>query len=93
MRSVYRSAAYVVAFLGEAKDDSDYAIDLIRNLRTTGFKELEEAAALPDASSSRPWKALRHLFERPYWTRVWIAQELAVAARDPVIACGGKVAS
>lgn len=91
MRSIYRSATGVAAFIGAADDDSDYAMDLIRDIEGTGMQALEVTAKGPTPiSTTRPWKALRRLFERPYWTRVWIAQELAVACRDPGINCGDK---
>src|SRR5436305_8471675 len=32
------------------------------------------------------------LFDRPWWSRVWVAQELAVA-RNPVFMCGPKQVS
>lgn len=33
------------------------------------------------------WKALQHLFYRPYWRRVWIIQEI-VMARNRILCCG-----
>ncbi|OAG34340.1 hypothetical protein AYO21_11492 [Fonsecaea monophora] len=37
----------------------------------------------------RHWKALGPLFERPYWFRVWIIQEI-VAASHAILCCGSQ---
>ncbi|OCK78373.1 HET-domain-containing protein [Lepidopterella palustris CBS 459.81] len=92
MRDVYRSANLVFAFLGKEEDDSDYAMELLRDIQSKSKDQLKEAISSAEdvgqLVQSRPFKSLRKLFERPYWTRVWIAQELAVAKRDPIIICG-----
>ncbi len=40
-----------------------------------------------DTSQSAAWTGLQDLFERPYWSRIWILQEIAVSRRI-VLHCG-----
>jgi hypothetical protein len=36
------------------------------------------------------WKAVYKLLERPWWSRLWIVQEISVASEDPVVGCGRR---
>jgi len=38
----------------------------------------------------RPWRALEKLFERPWWTRVWIIQESTTLETPTYIFCGSE---
>jgi hypothetical protein len=33
---------------------------------------------------------IRQLFNRPYWSRVWVIQEIALSEYDPLVGCGDK---
>ncbi|KAK4100984.1 HET-domain-containing protein, partial [Parathielavia hyrcaniae] len=68
MRDIYEAATKVLAWLGPASDDSDLAMDLVDKRRTDLILQ----------SQSRESSAFEKLCSRPYWTRVWILQELAV---------------
>lgn len=59
-------------------DDEDAAIE--RNVAWL-------RASLADPKSARKWRALARLFLRPWWKRVWIRQEVAVAS-DVQVLCG-----
>lgn len=76
---IYRNAYQVYIWLGPAYEQSDLAINL--------FSRKKEK--LKDFWWKREAAAVRHLFERPYWTRLWVFQELALAS-DVVIWCGNK---
>jgi hypothetical protein len=79
MGSIYRRAKQVVAWTGE---EFDVAIDFINHLN-----DLEESkSALPTASSTGK-RAFLEFLAGPYWRRVWIIQELALA-RQVTILCG-----
>ncbi len=115
MAEIYKRATITVSWLGEASEDSDEAMDLIRNFGNWVYEndyavvEGDHENLPDDASIETPtdliewlgfplrnqnWPALRKLFERPYWSRIWIVQELAVRGpllRTPgVIRCGTK---
>jgi heterokaryon incompatibility protein (HET) len=94
MRDVYRSADFVFAFIGKEMDDSDYAIEILKSIPSMSKDDLRKmissAGHAKERKDSRLFKSVRKLFERPYWTRVWIAQELAVSSKDPSILCGNS---
>ncbi|KAK4120783.1 HET-domain-containing protein, partial [Parathielavia appendiculata] len=68
MRDIYEAATKVLAWLGEASKDSDLAMDLVD--KGMADKVLQR--------QSRESSAFKKLCPRPYWTRIWILQELAV---------------
>ncbi len=43
---------------------------------------------IQDQNTRRAWDALLDLFRRPWWTRCWILQKVAVITSDPFIRCG-----
>ena len=45
------------------------------------------ATSVQSASTECNFKALREPFQRPYWTRLWIIQEMAVASKVQIL-CG-----
>src|SRR3569833_3217100 len=79
MRFIYQNAAQVVAWLAEAADGSEAAesigaaIDyILKDKRNTGI-----ADSLPGDIEM----GIAKLFTKPYWKRVWVVQEIAVAKR------------
>lgn len=102
MRFIYNRATQVVPWLGDVSKYTNLAFDLINTivsntLCTNGDLKADPGAiwdnramdsmALPHFPSPQ-WQALAKLFERPYFQRVWVVQELAVASRA-VARCGG----
>jgi hypothetical protein len=83
MRAIYHSAKQVLAWTGEADDESNEALDLLNYLRQPiVFMNLYVLSSNPETfrrtSFGNKWiKTLRFL-NRPYWSRVWILQELAI---------------
>ena len=91
MRLIYKKASQVLVWLGEASEDSDLAMDLVARIGTAekdGESYLDYADDLPDNNTRRA--ALNALFRRPWWTRIWVLQEFAVADADPLVGCGDK---
>ncbi|KAH7131259.1 hypothetical protein EDB81DRAFT_660001 [Dactylonectria macrodidyma] len=115
MADIYLKARTTVSWLGEADDESDDAMELIRKFGDWS-REHEgeifngEGEEPPDDGSiqtttdfvewlgfpirKQNWPALWRFLERPYWTRVWIIQELAVRGPMPkasgILYCGTK---
>ncbi|KAE9377500.1 hypothetical protein N431DRAFT_398444 [Stipitochalara longipes BDJ] len=111
MGAIYSQAKSVISWLGKSGDDSDKAIELIRNFGEQARKYLHKeipASLLPFWETmhwhdflndvlrfpmeEQNWVALWKLFGRPYWSRVWIVQELvgagiALQSRG-IILCG-----
>lgn len=85
MDSIYREAAVVHIWLGKGDSDTDLALTCCQrwhqNQRTESEKPLKTADVERIASS------LLQIATRPYWRRVWIVQEVALA-RCPLLVCG-----
>lgn len=80
MADIYRNAATVFAWLGIERRGEREAFSLLKNV------EAEELAAYW-VYRSDPSNILMALFNRSYWTRAWIVQELALP-QDVVLLCG-----
>lgn len=97
MRRLYERATRVIADIGEDTDDSDIGIELAHKILTVknslalhDFRTESSYAAvgLPPVQD-KSWTAFGRLLQRPYFTRIWIVQELAVA-RDIQMVCGNN---
>jgi Heterokaryon incompatibility protein (HET) len=89
MREIFNSAHKVLAWTGEASYDSDEAMDLILEfwefVSLLGHDDGEVLFRLNDWKeyqhgfdpSRKNWAALMRFCERPYWTRIWILQEIS----------------
>ncbi|KAI0972276.1 heterokaryon incompatibility protein-domain-containing protein [Xylaria arbuscula] len=75
MPQIYRGARGVLVYLGEAAGGSDFCFDALASGRVgeDGYPKFR--------------KALKELVWRPYWLRVWILQEFALA-RTATVICG-----
>ncbi|KNG90655.1 hypothetical protein ANOM_001336 [Aspergillus nomiae NRRL 13137] len=80
MGDLYRQAQQVLVWLGPGAAGSDLIFDICAEAK-------QEEIDLQGSSG----KALDMLYQRSYWTRLWIIQELFLA-RDAVIFCGSKSA-
>jgi hypothetical protein len=93
MRRIYKRASSVQVWLGEEADNSSLAIDLLTTLgvppkHAPGEKTITYPS-FTEAEVMRNWDALRALFKRPWWERVWIRQEIALH-RVVKVWCGSK---
>jgi len=93
MRDIYGKAWTVIAWLGEENEQSDKAIQLIRELsKSHGESNYDLGALAPQNPCSLvdgSWYALNKLMQRRYWSRLWIIQEIVMGAFAMVIRCGG----
>jgi hypothetical protein len=80
MRHIYHTAETVRIWLGESYSDSSSAFELLRELATLAVKKTSEAIIHQDTvfitQRLKHFDALCSLFERSYWERVWIVQEI-----------------
>jgi hypothetical protein len=76
MRTIFQSAKQIIAWLGNESEDSNIAMDFLPTVSRGGG-----LFGYPGAPSRFPqvWCALRALWARPYWGRLWIIQELGSA--------------
>ncbi|KAJ8117324.1 hypothetical protein OPT61_g1444 [Boeremia exigua] len=102
MHKIYASTVRVVAWLGEEKDRSDDAFALLqgisRHVKVTDWSTLalipvgEDKEGWSDIREAVPWqyeefRTVFALFSWPYFTRVWVQQEVHLA-RKVVLQCG-----
>jgi hypothetical protein len=100
MKAIYEKAEQVLVWLGLTGNDSDIAMDLIDKI--TDAEDSEDAKTFPgkppdwvrlsleNPNDAPKWLALAHLFVRPWWKRVWVRQEVAVASHVMVL-CGERL--
>lgn len=77
-------ASQAWVWLGESEDNSDDAMDLVKSLHKIDF---DDPTYQPGEKS---WTALKRLFQRPWWGRLWVVQECLLAEKASVN-CGKKV--
>ncbi|KAI3323141.1 HET-domain-containing protein [Xylariaceae sp. AK1471] len=86
MSSIYGNSRCVYVWLGPQEDDSDTAMDFIVN-RVLNLRDFDDL--VKDSNPRAEWKALTELIKRPWFTRRWIIQEIALA-QDAFLLCGEK---
>jgi len=102
MRDIYTRAGVVWAFTGVETEHDKEGFKLVTALARTfqGLSQtLDLGNPLPEDASERlasairhpglqvGWKALGQLLTRPWWTRAWIVQEIALA-QSAIFGCG-----
>ena len=106
MVAIYSRARATIAWLGPPSEDSKLALEALVELdkKTSRLNwSIQEAmegvpppsmikkSALQLAGDSSRWNAIANICTRPYWSRIWIFQEMA-CARDRYYLCGDFVA-
>jgi hypothetical protein len=76
MKLIYSRAKLVIAWIGKSSEDSSQAMVALKRM-----------PAESPSSRDTIWGKLENVFARPYWKRIWIIQELSVAAKIKII-CG-----
>ncbi|KAK6697982.1 hypothetical protein SNK05_010830 [Fusarium graminearum] len=88
MSKIYSQAAGVIIYLGESANNSDLAIEYIMECDNPS----SETTPLSYPKSPTLMKAVRDLFFRPWFTRVWVIQEVFLSALKTIY-CGDKMVS
>ncbi|GFF23708.1 hypothetical protein IFM58399_00403 [Aspergillus lentulus] len=78
---IFQQAVQVFGWVGERADQSELAI---KSLRTMNDPKKENAIS---AFGQEKWTAISKLFQRPWFMRSWIIQEV-ILARDLIVHCG-----
>lgn len=97
MSRVYRHAENTAIWLGEETEGSKSAVELLEDvnirLQFTGEEGIDpgefERLQLP-GPKSQTWRDLWDFLSRPWFTRLWIIQEVKLS-RDPWIVCGNSL--
>lgn len=86
MTDIYSTAESVAIWLGPEADDSALAIDLLRAVADQADSP-EKASRLISRVGKPDLAAVVSLFERDYWRRLWVVQEI-FNARSITVHCG-----
>lgn len=94
MGRIYQKCFQVCLWLGEAADDSDYAMDLLIYYQQSRKHLVDERIVeVFSNDSSRQFtrflRAIECLICRPWFTRLWVVQEIALAPASTIL-CGTK---
>jgi hypothetical protein len=81
MGEIFKSATRVLAWLGDSQDLEGSAIETVMGYK----KSRDTEGSLFDL---RYGAATEWITSRPYWSRTWIVQELAISRNDPLVGCG-----
>ncbi|KAM0421462.1 hypothetical protein ACHAPT_010817 [Fusarium lateritium] len=96
MRDIYAGSWTTMTFLGPATNDSSKALGLLKTL--AAHEANKSTVQLRDALQDNPaylgghgeWLALQAFLQRPYWSRLWIVQEAALAPSNMPMFAGDK---
>lgn len=91
MRHIYLQAQQVMMWLGKEENDSQLAMSMIE-VWGKAFNPLDKTldvkaqlaarlAMIEGPFNERSWDAIRNFFDRPYWKRIWVIQEVAFEER------------
>ncbi|MCJ1477094.1 hypothetical protein MMC13_005765 [Lambiella insularis] len=92
MCQIYKKADHVSIWLGEEADDSSLALHTIVQLSQPSKRAPGEALTQSNPTVSadeklRCWRALWALYQRPWFERAWVRQEVALSQNHTVY-CG-----
>jgi hypothetical protein len=87
MKEIFRYAKRVIVWLGPANILSGDAFALLHLLEVSQSSAQQVEEIIQDPDRAEEWRALIDLFQRAYWRRAWVIQEVQVAKRITVL-CG-----
>ncbi|KAF9776678.1 hypothetical protein IL306_005115 [Fusarium sp. DS 682] len=82
----------VALWLGPEANNSYAATELLCELAECNNSRTALAALINNRKRKRDWQALVDLFERDYWRRLWVVQEI-FNAREVTVFCGNSAHS
>ncbi|CAO2653288.1 Nn.00g026990.m01.CDS01 [Neocucurbitaria sp. VM-36] len=102
MRHIYSLASRVVVWLGPEADTSTNALSTLAHLGEQ-VENTQDRWFLPVPQCQQPswyraklalpygdetWQSITRLFERPWFQRLWVFQEIRLANRNAIVQCG-----
>ena len=97
MKDIYLQALSCVSWLGKGSEGCSRALEVLSDLSLYNLRTREERFNLMKANRPNKgsfsigfWRDLLELVSRPYWTRLWIIQEIALSHNNVSICCGDQ---
>ncbi|KAI2466478.1 HET-domain-containing protein [Annulohypoxylon bovei var. microspora] len=87
MRVIYQTAKKTIIWLGLETGESKIAMKLISDVAN---EETVVATSMINEEYRAEWRNVALLFDRPYWRRVWIRQEI-ILSREISVCCGHDI--
>ncbi|QDS77467.1 hypothetical protein FKW77_007084 [Venturia effusa] len=87
MSTIYSAAASVAIWLGPEEDDSSLAMDFLRGVADRADSPESISRAIYSEARQHDFDATVALFEREYWSRLWVFQEV-LNAQTISVYCG-----
>ncbi|KAH7397527.1 heterokaryon incompatibility protein-domain-containing protein [Cadophora sp. MPI-SDFR-AT-0126] len=95
MKDIFANASLVAIWLGHDSNGAkkfalEYIPILTKSIEEPGWVEADDGfrAALDDEDFIKALNCVSYVLENPWWRRIWVIQEVAVAKRDPVVYAG-----
>ncbi|KAH7359696.1 heterokaryon incompatibility protein-domain-containing protein [Pyrenochaeta sp. MPI-SDFR-AT-0127] len=94
MKNIYGRSLGVFVHLGTEEDDSDHGIHILQRTAAEVAQGIDRGWHLlqhrdnPTDADQRDYAALMKVLIRPYWSRLWILQEIAMSDNSTVMGCG-----
>lgn len=89
MTNIYATAESVAIWLGPEEDDSHLATDLLKVVADEADNPRKVSQMLSSYAGRGDLGAIVSLFERDYWRRLWVVQEI-FNARSITVYCGSS---
>jgi hypothetical protein len=86
MKAIYGRARAVIVWLGQQGKIDKVAVQTMQHFCLDPY--LENPLMLPKDLLTDGWSALSAFAQKPYWSRAWIIQELAMNHNSTLILCG-----
>jgi hypothetical protein len=83
MARIYSGAHRVLVWLGPEENDSSFVMESLQKV-SRGDIDLDHEVFRSD----KLLRCLKAIMERRWWSRIWVIQEVAMAANDPLLYCG-----
>ncbi|KAI0020070.1 heterokaryon incompatibility protein-domain-containing protein [Xylariomycetidae sp. FL0641] len=90
MTEIYARARSVAIWLGPHYDDSELAMELLKEIATRSEDRQRIRDLISSPAHAREFGAVISLFQRSYWSRLWVVQEV-YNAKEAWVHCGSSV--
>jgi hypothetical protein len=102
MRDIFRLAKRTVLWLGDSKENSSLALQVLENIgQSLEYTVCNGFLPAPDRIETdwwdprrrlpldpTTWETIAQLMQRPYFERLWVVQEIGMAGAHSLVQCG-----